>query len=174
MIRRLIPFLLVTTGALAQSTQLTAQFRLIKTLLPESTRCGFIYNPDNFDPQVELTKMTRDTGIKVFQTPAKSVREISSAVRNLAKQEVNFIYLLEDRVITKNSAVRFVVRPNFRKKVPVFSTAGDSLKVGLFGHLFQEGTQWRLRVNGNVISRFDIEIPPGNPNIFLEELGVPE
>ncbi len=167
MVRKLLPLLLFTTLAFAQS-DLAQQTKIIKELMPDATRVGLVYSP-SVDVDIFISEIVAETGIRVVKAPVQSIREVSQAIRSLDRYEVNFILLLEERIVTSNNSIKFVVKQTVKKKIPVFTTAGNALNAGAYGQLVQEAGSWRIKINGKVASRFDIVIPEGSDKFTIEE-----
>ncbi|MDJ0838674.1 MAG: ABC transporter substrate binding protein [Acidobacteriota bacterium] len=161
MIRRLFP-LVFAVAALAQG-DLSKQLSLCKDLLPEATRCGILFNSGDQRAPGLISMASQESGLTIVQAPVKSIREISSAMRQLVNQfDVDFIVILDDRVIAGPNAIKFVVKQTVKKKKPVFTSSDNALKSGAFGKFARKGGDWILQINGKVQNLFDITIPDGN------------
>jgi len=166
-VRKILPFLLFSILAFSQA-DLAQQTKIIKELIPNATRVGLVYNPStNIDSYIQ--EIVAETGVRVVKAPVTSIREVSQAVRSLDRYDVNFILLLEERTVTSNNSIKFVVKQTVKKKIPVFTTAGNALSAGAYGQLVQEGGYWRIKINGKVAGRFDITVPEGNDKFTIEE-----
>ena len=172
-VSRFAPFCALALSAAAQTYDLPSQIRLIQELMPGATRCAVFYNPQNANLDEELARVTQETGIMVVKTPVSSVREISAALRNIQQYAVNFIYLLEDRIVTGSTGTRFVTKPSTKDKIPVFTTDPDSFKNDVFGQLFRGGSRWFIRINGRVVDKFDLQVPRDNDKFIVEQGGGP-
>ena len=168
MFRKLIPFFLIACGAFAQMDDLSSQILVIKQLSPEFTRFGILYNPNQASIDAQIQNASINTGIVAIKSPVKSIREISGAVRSLGKFDVDFIFLYEDKIVTGNNSIKFVVKQTVKKKIPVFTTADNAFKGGAYGQLVQQEGQWRLKINGKVQSLFEITVPDSNQFIIEE------
>ncbi len=167
-----LPFFLVAVGAFAQSGNLPSQVNLIMELMPNATRFAIFYNPERADIDRDIESITQQTGLLVVKFPVTSLREISKKVRSLDQYGVNFIFLVEDNIVTGSAAIRFVVKPNVKDKIPVFTTDTNGFRSGALGLLYQDSGAWLMRINGGVVGRYDIEIPESQK--FLVEGGVPD
>lgn len=165
--RCFLPFFLVAVGAYAQSGDLGFQIGLIMELMPSATRFAIFYKPDRADIDAEIEAVTRQTGLLVVKFPVSSLREISKKVRSLDPYGVNFIYLVENKIVTSKAAIRFVVKPNIKDKIPVFTTDTNGFRSGALGLLYKDKGNWLMRINGGVSDFYNLEIP-ANQRFLLE------
>ena len=166
-LRKLIPLLFFSTFVHAQD-DLAFQVKLIKELLPDATRVGLLFNPTQ-DVDGLINRAVAETGIKVIKSPIASVRDVAKAVRNLSRYDVDFVIMVEERIVTSNNAIKYVVKQTVKKKIPVFTTSDNAMKAGACGHLVNATGKWQMKVNGKVVSRFDITVPDSNADITLEQ-----
>ena len=161
-----ITLLLWAITATSQAQELTSHIRLVQRLMPNATRIGLVYSP-NADLRADIQAATTETGMRVVTAEVGSIRDLAKAVRSLDPYDVDFIILSEERVTSGTSAIKFVVKQAARKKIPVFSTAEAALPAGAFGRFIQDQSQWKIRINGKVLSRFDIQVP--DSEVFIIE-----
>lgn len=168
--KRIFTFLLFSSlTAFSQSDELAYQLRLIQVLLPESTRFGFVYNTDNPDIETSLNIAINQTGLRAFKQPINSVRELTKSVRNLINRyEVDFVYVVNEDLITSKNALKITVKQCERKGVPVFTLSGNILSVGGYAQLFNDRGQWRMRIEGNVTDKYAISIPPNDERFLIQ------
>jgi len=162
MIRKAVAILIFSSMAFAQHPELSEQFRLILSLLPSSTRVGIVYNPSDETALTAVEKAAQDSGIRAYTVEVKTIRDISTAVRSLSQYDVDFVFLMEDRSVTGTNAIRFVVKQVSKSKTPVFTTSDNAFKGNAFGWLVQNGSSWKIKINGKTLSDFDITVPEGN------------
>jgi len=169
MIKKSICLLFVFTSlsVSAQTYDLAGQLRVIKDLLPTSSRLGMLYNPSRPNIDALISNASQETGLVVVKSPVKTARDMTPAIRGLARHEVDFIFMIEDKTVTGSQAIKFVVKQTMRKKVPVFTISPNAFKGGAFGWLVENGSSWRIKINGKVRDRFDITIPD-NANFVVE------
>ena len=165
--RKFIPLLFFSTFALAQD-DLAFQVKLIKELMPDATRVGLLFNPTT-DVDSMIMRAIQETGIKVIKSPIASVRDVATAVRNLDRYDVDFVIMVEERVVTSNNAIKYVVKQTVKKKIPVFTTSDNALTAGALGRLVNATGKWQMQVNGKVIRLFDITVPDANEDFTLEQ-----
>lgn len=153
----------------AQSEDLAYQLRLIQVLLPEATRFGFIYDGKNPEIDANLNIAINQTGLRVFKYPISSVRELTKGVRTLiSRYEVDFLYVVNDNLISSKNALKVVVNQSKKKGVPVFTMAGNIRNVGGYAQLFNDQGQWRMRIAGAVSDNFAISVPPNDARFLIE------
>ncbi len=170
-VRKLIVVMLLLGSSLAsaQEYELAAQIRIVKDLLPHSTRLGILYNPARPNIDALISNASQDTGLLMVKSPVRNTRDMTNAVRSLAKYQVDFIFLVEDKTVTGTSSIKFVVKQTMRRKIPVFSTSANAFSGGAFGWVVADGSSWRIKINGNVSSRFEVAIPENSALFTIEE-----
>ena len=156
-----------TENVVAQ-TDLNTHVRLLKQLMPDATRIGLIHNSGvNVDAAVQ--RATSETGIRVIKAPVRTIRDIAQAIRSLDRYEVNLVILVEERIVTSNNSIKFVVKQTVKKKIPVFSTAPNALSAGAYGRFYQDQGSWRIEINGKMMNRYDVQIPEGSDRFKIGE-----
>ena len=160
-IKKLMPILIMlgSTSAFAQTYDLAGQLRIIKDLIPGSAKMGMLYNPTRPNVDALITNASQETGMSVIKAPVATARDMTNALRSLAKYDVDFIFMIEDKTVTGPQTIKFVVKQTMSKKIPVFTTSPNSFKGGGYGWLVENGSAWQIKINGNVRDRFDITIP---------------
>ncbi len=166
-LRKFLPLLFISTCVMAQD-DLAHHVKLIKQLMPDATRVGILFNP-NTEIDGLINRAVQETGIKIIKSPIASVRDVSTAVRNLDRYDVDFVIMIEERVVTSNNAIKYVVKQTVKKKIPVFTTSENAMSAGACGHLVNGAGTWQMKVNGKVVRLFDITVPDSNANITLEQ-----
>lgn len=146
------------------------QLQLVKDMVPNSAKFGFIYNGSPTDFEEELAIATNRMGIVAVKAPISSIRDIAKAIRFLiAKHKVDFIWMQEDSAVTSKSSIKFVVKQAVKEGVPVFTTAEEAFDAGALGRLEGSGDNWSVKINGKVLNLFQVQIPQGNDKYVIEE-----
>ena len=70
---------------LAQPGNLREQVALIKKLMPDATRFGLVFNPNQSDVADDAKLAAQSTGLMAVQAPIKSVRDVSKVIRSSMK-----------------------------------------------------------------------------------------
>jgi ABC-type uncharacterized transport system substrate-binding protein len=164
----LLTFTVTTTGPNVQQYDLAAQFRIIKDLMPESTRLGILFNPRQPNIEALISNASTDTGFVVIKAPIARSREMTAAVRSLVRYDVDFIYMVEDRTVTGTSSIRFVVRQSSGDRIPVFTMSPNAFKGNAFGWIVPNGSSWRIKINGKTVGDYDVDVPD-NALFSIEE-----
>ena len=161
MMKKSILFVLVcvSLSGHAQTYDLAGQLRIIKDLLPASSRLGMLYNPSRPNIEALITNASQDTGLVVIKSPVKTARDMTAAIHALARYELDFIFMIEDKTVTGTQTIKFVVKQTMRKGIPIFTTDASAFDGGAYGWLVENGSSWRIKINGNVRDKFDITIP---------------
>lgn len=169
MIRKMIMIAMlgISAQSMAQENDLIFQIRLIKKIMPDATRFGLIYNPNRSEVEADIDRVTSETGMLVVKSPVTHLRDVGDVVRSLMQYEVDFIYMVEDSIITSGNGVKFTVRPTQRKGVPVFTKASDGLENGVFGQTFRAGGYWRMYINRETLDDFPLSIPEGSEDFII-------
>lgn len=161
---------LASVGSFAQDMTQYIRLQLVKDMLPNSAKFGFIYNGTPTDFEAELAIATNRMGIVAVKAPIGSIRDVAQALRFLiAKHKVDFIWLEEDSAVTSKSSMKFVVKQAVKEGVPVFTTAADAFEAGALGRLEGSGDNWVIKINGKVLDLFQVQIPQGNDKYIIEE-----
>jgi len=170
LIKRFLPLMyFVSLASFAQSEDLAYQLRLIQVLLPEATRLGFVYNPENTAAEIDLNAAVNQTGLRVFKYPISSVRDLTKCVRTLMNRyEVDFIYVFDDTLVTSDNALRIMVKQTQRKGVPVFTLSQNILTAGGYAQLFNDNGQWRMRIASKTSGRYSISVPPDDDRFIIQ------
>jgi ABC-type uncharacterized transport system substrate-binding protein len=154
-------------AVLSHAQELSPQIQLVQKLMPDATRLGLIYNP-NSNINNAIQTATRETGMRIITAEVQSIRDMAKAVRSLDRYDVDFIILVEERVTSGATAVKFVVKQAVKKKTPVYTTADVALSAGALGQFIQVQGKWKVRINGKVLNRFDIQLPESEDFIIEE------
>ncbi len=162
MVRALLVTLLVHSAGWAQG-QLQAKVEAIQGLMPAATSCVILWSPQSSpELQDEFGLASSETGLRIIQTPINSLREMSGVLKALSPYSPDFILMLSDRMVTGKNAVKFVVRAYHRQSIPVFVESDDAISGGAYGALVLSGSQWKIKINGEVRADFPITPPEGD------------
>ncbi len=164
----LLFFAFGTLNAMAQTYDLAGQLRIIRDLLPNSARLGMLYNPSRPNIEALISNASQDTGLVIIKSPVANARDMTNAVRALTKYNVDFIFMIDDKVITGAQTIKFVVKQTMNEKVPVFTTSENAFPGGAFGWLIENGSSWRIKINGNIRDKFNITIPNDTSKFVIE------
>ena len=169
MVRGLLPLVLFFASSVFAQNSLSSHVSLIKEIMPNSTRVAILFKAGDSAVEAAIQKTSTDNGLMVVRVPVNSIREIAPAMRNLQSFDVDFVYLVEDRIVTGTNSIKFVVKQTVKKGIPVFTSAENAFKGGACGQLVGEGGGLLLKINGKVSSRFELKIPEGSGKIKIEE-----
>lgn len=146
-------------SSFGQNSDLTGQFQVVKDLIPASTRLGVLYNPGTPNIEALISNASASSGLLAVKAPVKSARDMTPAIRSLAKYKVDFIIMIDDKTVTGAQSIKFVVKQTMRGKVPVFTASPNASKGGAYGQLVLNGNAWQVKINSKVKDRFNIAIP---------------
>ena len=164
---KFLPILLFSGLAFGQA-DLPAQVRLVKTLVPSTTKIALFFNPGEGGIDAVINQAAQENGVQIVKAPVKSIREVSATIRTLARYNVDGVIILNQNVVSSSNAIKFVVKSTVKKKTPVFTASENGMNAGAYGQFVKEGTRWRLKINGKVSGRFDITPPEGDDQFFIE------
>ena len=165
--RNFLPILLFSGLAFGQA-DLPAQVRLVKTLVPSATKVALFFNPGEGGIDAIVTQAASENGIQIVKAPVKSIREVSATIRNLGRYNVDAVIILNQNVVSSANAIKFVVKSTVKKKTPVFTPSESAMSAGAFGQFVKDGTRWKVKINGKVSGRFDVAVPEGDDQFFIE------
>lgn len=161
-------FLFGTVSSFAQTYDLAGQLRIIHDLLPASSRLGMLYNPSRPNIEAQIANASQTTGLVIIKSPVASARDMTNAIRALTKYDVDFIFMIDDKVVTGSQTIKFVVKQTMNEKVPVFTTSENAFTGGAYGWLIENGSSWRIKINSNIRDKFDITIPNDTSKFVVE------
>jgi ABC-type uncharacterized transport system substrate-binding protein len=166
--RRVVLIAVVMGSLWLQGNDLVQQFRVIKALMPGATKCGMLINGKTLteDVKANIQEIGVSTGVQVVQAPVNSIKEVSQALKALAPYNIDFLYLLEDKMITGANVVKFTCRSAVKDGKPVFAASTDCLEMGLCGELINEGGTWKMKLNGKIMEQVGVP-QPGDMSLFI-------
>ena len=109
---------------------LDKQAELIKTLLPNAKKVGFLYNPSEQNSLLLLEKfkgIAKAKGLTVVEKGVSSVNDINLAIDSLLSQ-IDVLYIPTDNLVYSSASL--VIQKANRKNVPVIASTNDIVKKG--------------------------------------------
>ena len=109
---------------------LDKQAELIKTLLPNVKKVGFIYNPSEQNSLLLLEKfkgIAKAKGLTVVEKGVSSVNDINLAIDSLLSQ-IDVLYIPTDNLVYSSASL--VIQKANRKNVPVIASTKDIVEKG--------------------------------------------
>ena len=165
--RKFLPILLFSGLAFGQ-VDLPAQVRLVKTLVPGTTKIALFFNPSEGGIDAVINQAAQENGVQIVKAPVKSIREVSATIRNLGRYGVDSVIILDQNVVSSDNAIKFVVKSTVKKKTPVFTPSVNAMNAGAYGQFVKDGSRWRIRINGKVAGRFDVTVPEGDDQFYID------
>ena len=109
---------------------LDKQAELIKTLLPNAKKVGFLYNPSEQNSLLLLEKfkgIAKAKGLTVVEKGVSSVNDINLAIDSLLSQ-IDVLYIPTDNLVYSSASL--VIQKANKKNVPVIASTNDIVKKG--------------------------------------------
>lgn len=109
---------------------LDKQAELIKTLLPNAKKVGFIYNPSEQNSLLLLEKfkgIAKAKGLTVVEKGVSSVNDINLAIDSLLGQ-IDVLYIPTDNLVYSSASL--VIQKANKKNVPVIASTNDIVEKG--------------------------------------------
>ncbi|MCB1043389.1 MAG: hypothetical protein KDC35_10640 [Acidobacteria bacterium] len=159
MVRTLMMLGLLQATLWAQN-QLKQQIEVIQGLMPGATSCVVLWNPKS-SPELEgqFGTASSETGLRIIQSAVTSPRELSGVLKALSPYNPDFILMVSDKVVTGRNAIKFVVKAYRRDGVPIFGEGDEAIEGGAYGAMVFAGGKWKIRINGDVRSSYQIRLP---------------
>ena len=109
---------------------LDKQAELIKTLLPNAKKVGFLYNPSEQNSLLLLEKfkgIAKTKGLTVVEKGVSSVNDINLAIDSLLSQ-IDVLYIPTDNLVYSSASL--VIQKANKKNVPVIASTNDIVEKG--------------------------------------------
>ena len=109
---------------------LDKQAELIKTLLPNAKKIGFLYNPSEQNSLLLLEKfkgIAKAKGLTVVEKGVSSVNDINLAIDSLLGQ-IDVLYIPTDNLVYSSASL--VIQKANKKNVPVIASTNDIVEKG--------------------------------------------
>ena len=109
---------------------LDKQAELIKTLLPNAKKVGFLYNPSEQNSLLLLEKfkgIAKAKGLTVVEKGVSSVNDINLAIDSLLGQ-IDVLYIPTDNLVYSSASL--VIQKANRKNIPVIASTKDIVEKG--------------------------------------------
>ena len=109
---------------------LDKQIELIKELLPNTKKIGFLYNPSEQNSILLLEKFKKisaNKNLEVVEKGVSSINDMNLAIDSLLKQ-IDVLYIPTDNLVV--SSANLVLQKANKKNIPVISSIEDIVKKG--------------------------------------------
>ena len=104
------------------------QLDLIKKLVPNAKKIGFIYNTSEVNSEVQLNELKKVAkGYEIVPTGITSTNEVSSNIVSLVKK-VDVLYIPTDQLVV--SSMPIIVKHALEAKVPIIASEKGSVEAG--------------------------------------------
>ena len=154
------------------------QVELIKKLLPNAKKVGFLYNTSEENSRVFLEKFRKiveANGLEIVEKGVTNVNEVGQAL-DILLEDVDLLYTPSDNTVT--SSISLISEKAKAKKVPMitsddaqFSAGGLATESIDFKKLgFQTGLMAVRILNGEKVSDMPIESPKDTKLMINQEL----
>ncbi|MBU3206495.1 ABC transporter substrate-binding protein [Clostridium algidicarnis] len=104
------------------------QLDLIKKLVPNAKKIGFIYNTSEVNSEVQLNELKKVAkGYEIVPTGITSTNEVNSNIVSLVKK-VDVLYIPTDQLVV--SSMPIIVKHALEAKVPIIASEKGSVEAG--------------------------------------------
>jgi putative ABC transport system substrate-binding protein len=175
--RPLIASMIVSAGALGESTQATGvllrtspatQLKWLRRVLPDAKRVAVLYDPKQSQEWVdELTTVARGTDLQVIALPVTSPKELPPALKKLGRQ-ADVLLGIPDNTVYSGKTAEGVLLSSFRNRVPFVGLSSVWVKAGALYAL-----DWDYRDLGGQCAGLALRILDGTPPSKISH-GTPE
>lgn len=150
------------------------QMDLIKKLVPNAKRIGFIYNTSEVNSEVQLNELKKVAkGYEIISTGVTSTNEVNSAIVSLVK-DIDVLYVPTDQLVV--SSMPIIVKNTLEAKVPIIAAEKGSVEAGALATVginyyklgYETGKMAVSVLKGEDISKMPIKISD-ETEIYINE-----
>lgn len=106
------------------------QLTLLRTVLPNLKRIGYLYDPDKTPPfSSEATNQARQLGIIFIDRQVRTEEQVPTALRELLP-EVDALWLTSDSTVLTEESFSFLLSAAFERHVPVIGFDPEFVRKG--------------------------------------------
>lgn len=150
------------------------QMDLIKKLIPNAKKIGFIYNTSEVNSEVQLNELKKVAkGYEIISTGVTSTNEVNSAIVSLVK-DIDVLYVPTDQLVV--SSMPIIVKNTLEAKVPIIAAEKGSVEAGALATVginyyrlgYETGKMAVSVLKGEDISKMPIKISD-ETEIYINE-----
>ncbi len=150
------------------------QMDLIKKLVPNAKKIGFIYNTSEVNSEVQLNELKKVAkGYEIISTGVTSTNEVNSAIVSLVK-DIDVLYVPTDQLVV--SSMPIIVKNTLEAKVPIIAAEKGSVEAGALATVginyyklgYETGKMAVSVLKGEDISKMPIKISD-ETEIYINE-----
>lgn len=150
------------------------QLDLIKELVPNAKKIGFIYNTSEVNSEVQLNELKKvSKGYEIISTGVTSTNEVNSAIGSLVKK-IDVLYIPTDQLVV--SSMPIIVKNTLKEKVPIIAAEKGSVEAGALATVginyyklgYETGKMAVAVLKGEDISKMPIKISD-ETDVYINE-----
>lgn len=150
------------------------QMDLIKKLVPNAKKIGFIYNTSEVNSEVQLNELKKVAkGYEIISTGVTSTNEVNSAIVSLVK-DIDVLYVPTDQLVV--SSMPIIVKNTLEAKIPIIAAEKGSVEAGALATVginyyklgYETGKMAVSVLKGEDISKMPIKISD-ETEIYINE-----
>lgn len=120
---------------IAVRTPAEAQLSALRSVLPDRTRIGVLYDEDQSGAFVrEARQAAKRHSMELVTVPISRQEEIPNALRALLPK-IDVLWLIQDQLVVSESAIPFFLDSTLAAKVPLFTFSSTLVQQGALGAL---------------------------------------
>lgn len=150
------------------------QMDLIKKLVPNAKKIGFIYNTSEVNSEVQLNELKKVAkGYEIIPTGVTSTNEVNSAIVSLVR-DIDVLYVPTDQLVV--SSMPIIVKNTLEAKIPIIAAEKGSVEAGALATVginyyklgYETGKMAVSVLKGEDISKMPIKISD-ETEIYINE-----
>ncbi|OFI07641.1 ABC transporter substrate binding protein [Clostridium acetireducens DSM 10703] len=150
------------------------QLDLIKKLVPNAKKIGFIYNTSEVNSEVQLNELKKVAkGYEIIPSGVTSTNEVNSNIASLVKK-IDVLYVPTDQLVV--SSMPIIAKTTLEAKVPIIAAEKGSVEAGALATVginyyklgYQTGKMAAAVLKGEDISKMPIKISD-ETDVYINE-----
>lgn len=150
------------------------QLDLMRKLLPNAKKIGFIYNTSEVNSEVQLDELKKVAkGYEIIAVGVTNSNEVNSAIVSLLKK-IDVLYVPTDQLVV--SSMPMIVKNSLQAKVPIIAAEKGSVEAGALATVginyyklgYETGKMAVSVLKGEDISKMPVKISD-NTEVYINE-----
>lgn len=112
-----------------------AQLSALRTVVPNRTRIGVLYDPDQSGAFMrEAQESAKKLGVTLVEATVRTSGEIPSAVRTMLPN-IDALWLIQDQTVVSEPTIPFFLETTLEARIPLFTFSATLVQQGAIGAL---------------------------------------